>query len=366
MTLRCGELDANDNKRLKGKRSQEQDRDLAGHPGFGSAATGLLLFMATLAPGLLSPTSLAAQGTPYTYACPTGRAIVGLDGWQGWWMDGVRAVCDAVSVNTGVVGGARSVTRVAGRATGTRREARCPAGHVLTGFTGNRGDYVMTIHSIHCSRVQAGGMAASSGSWIDAFPKKSGGNFLANDCSTGQVATRIEGRADVYLDRFTVGCAYLPGASQPTASSGSTTSGPLQTRTTTTTTSRTAAMTPARVVLSSPSSGATIRGYSSSDPCAQLDVIPPLRWQTATGAASYVLEFRNVTRNAVRRFTSTDTAVSPRLMLMAGNNYSWRVQGVNALGNPGPFSNANGISATAGTSTGATSCVRGTAAYPLF
>lgn len=326
----------------------------------------LPLVAAGLAMVPVSPSTLAAQGTSYTYACPSGRAIVGLDGWQGWWMDGVRAVCDAVAINTGSVGGARSVTAVAGRANGTRREARCPAGHVLTGFTGNRGDYVMTIHSIRCSRVQPGGMAASSGTWIDAFPKKAGGNFLAHDCTSGQVATQIQGRAGNYLDRFTTGCAYLPGASQPTATSGSTTSGPLQTRTTTTTTSRTAAMTPARVVLSSPSSGTTIRGYSSSDPCAQLDVIPPLRWQAATGAANYVLEFRNVTRNALRRFTSTDTAISPRLMLMAGNNYSWRVQGVNALGNPGPWSDARGISATAGTPSGATSCVQSATAYPLF
>lgn len=326
---------------------------------------GLLFLAAGLASGLLSPTSLAAQGTSYTRACPSGRAVVGLDGWQGWWLDGVRAVCDAVSVSTGAVGGARSVTSVAGRANGTRREARCPAGHVLTGFTGNQGDYVLTIHSIHCSRVQAGGMAASSGTWVDAFPRKSGGNFLARDCTSGQVATQIQGRAGTYLDRFTIGCAHLPGASQPTASSGSTTSGPLPTRISTTT-DRTAVMTPATVVLSSPSDGTSIRGYSSSAPCADLDVIPTLRWQAATGAASYVLEFRNVTRNAVRRFTSTNTAMSPRLMLLGGNNYSWRVQGVNAIGNPGAFSDARRISATAGTSTGDTSCVLGTAAYPQF
>jgi hypothetical protein len=125
-------------------------------------------------------------------------------------------------------------------------------------------------------------------------------------------------------------------------------------------------MTPRRVVLSAPSDGTTIKGYSASDPCAHLDVIPPLRWQAATGAATYVLEFRNVTRNEVQRYTPIDTVKSLRLMLRAGNTYSWRVQGVNALGNPGSWSDARRILASAAPPSGAESCVVSSGAFELF
>src|SRR5690606_12452010 len=92
--------------------------------------------------------------------------------WQGWWMDGVRAVCSPVNVTTGQISTSTSRTAVAGTAKGTTIPPRCPPGTVLTGYTGSKGTYVNTIHSLRCSPVEAGGMASATGVWVNGFPQK--------------------------------------------------------------------------------------------------------------------------------------------------------------------------------------------------
>lgn len=321
-----------------------------------------------LAASALAPSPVSAQGSPYTKSCPSGSALVGLDGWQGWWMDGVRAVCQPVNVTTGAVSGTRWSSSVAGTAKGSTLQARCPAGHVLTGFTGSRGNYVTTIHSIRCSPIGAGGMAESNGVWVNAFPKKSSsGTFLANDCSGGRVATGINGRAATYVDYFNIGCALLPGATEQVATQASTTTTTTRFRTTMTLADRSAMARPGTVTLVSPAGGTQIRGHQASDPCAKVDVLPPFRWQAATNAARYELELRNVTRSRTRTFRNTGTSqYSTRLMLIAGDSYSWRVRAVNGIGVAGSWSAARGIQAVAGAASGGTACVVGPGAYPTF
>jgi hypothetical protein len=315
---------------------------------------------------LALPRAAEAQGQSFRYPCSSGAAVVGLDGWQGWWMDGLRAICAPIDVVSGQVAGGRAATPVAGRVNGSTLQPRCPNGTVLTGYTGSRGTYVNYVHEIRCSRITPGGMA-ETGTFVSAFPRLANatGNFMARDCTGGRVVTAITGQAATYLDNFDVECNLLPGATAQTQTTTSTNT--LERPSTTELAPRTAIMTPAAVTLVSPQSGVRMRGYDANDPCATMDVIPPLRWQAVTGAERYVVELRNTTRNTVRRFNATTTQQnSTQLRLMAGNGYSWRVQGVNALGNAGAWSAANTIIVVAPTPSGGGTCTVSPTAYPIF
>ncbi len=316
-----------------------------------------VLSLLLLLPG---PAPVAAQGSPFTYRCPSGSALVGLDGWHGWWMDGIRGVCAPVTVTSGTIGTTRSYTSVAGTVKGTTLRPRCPSGTVLTGFTGTSGTYVLTIYSIRCSAVLSGGYSATSGTFYNAFPRtSSSGYYLAGDCNSGTVATAINGRAGIYLDYFAVRCELLPGATAPSVARSTGGLRPVGG-----TVDPTA--TPATVALRAPSGGLLIHGYQPDNPCADVDLFPAFDWDPAANAASYQLEVRNTTANRTRTVSTTASAGGlSGVMPIAGNGYSWRVRGVNG-GLVGPWSGSRGFTAVAATATRTGTCyISGAGAQPF-
>ncbi len=327
----------------------------------------LLPLSAVLAALVLGPIPAAAQGEAYDFGCPPGHALVGLTGWQDWWMDGVRGVRQ-IDLGAGRVTTTRRNTPVAGSVKGTARTHLCPSGTVMTGFTGSRAAYVLTVHSLRCTPLQPGGAAESGGSFVNAFPKKSAppgqnGYFLANDCSGGQVALRIRGREGLYVDYFNITCGYLPGA-QPTATASTTPTGTVTapiSRTTVTTVTRPVA--PAAPSLVSPANGHQVVGRPPEPGCYDgVQGFPEFRWNAVEHGARYVVEIENVTQNRRTRRASTTTRASmnigtARYIPAAGSSYRWRVRAVNAIGMEGPWSGYRSFSASTAQRTSGTCTV---------
>lgn len=78
-----------------------------------------------IAAAVLSMLPVLAQAAPpprYEFNCPVaGQVMVGIEGWQGWWMDGIRTICANVDVTSGAIGGNVRMTPVAGTQKGTIR-----------------------------------------------------------------------------------------------------------------------------------------------------------------------------------------------------------------------------------------------------
>jgi hypothetical protein len=189
------------------------------------AALGKILSLAAV----LSMLPVFAQAAPprFAFNCPApGQVMVGIQGWQGWWMDGVRAVCANVNVTSGAVGGNLGTTPVAGTEKGTMRTFRCPHGQAMVGFSGGRRTYVDQIETISCRAVAAGGLTHGPTMTINAFPTKrmpqppqSGHQalqgYIGRVCGEGQAVVGIDGNAGTFLDTFAMTCSYLPGATLP-------------------------------------------------------------------------------------------------------------------------------------------------------
>jgi hypothetical protein len=304
----------------------------------------------------------AAQDPIYNFKCASGSALVGLRAWQrDAYIDRLAGLCAAVNVGAGTVSASRVATGIAGAGGGwgsatSSGDRVCPADRVLTRFAGSRTStqtrdfftgatvedaHVLTIHALYCNDVLPGGMAAASGSWVTAFPQKSGGNAITTTCLDGRVASGINGRAREDVSAFSVSCDLLPGASTPVATA------PPPSPPVITIGTPGKYPTPGGVSLAAPGDGVHIKGYQPGI-CAAVDPIPQFSWQAAAYATGYRLELTNDTEGRTRVYTATTTYRSILyLVLRAGNSYHWRVQGINASGLPGPWSGTRGIVADA-------------------
>lgn len=301
-----------------------------------AAAAGMLLLSA------LAPTTAQAQGELYGFRCPSGYALVGLKGWQGWWMDRIQGKCARVNVDAGTVSSTdirwTGIAGTSGLFPPPAVTKQCPSGTVITRFAGARTDVVLTIHSIMCADIAPGGAAAASGTWVTAFPKKDGGNLITTMCLDGRTGSGINGRAATSVHQFAIYCDFLPGVTQTVAAQPPPTAPAAPT-----------GVAPGGVGLVAPANVTTIRGYQPGV-CAEVDRIPRFDWTVANGAASYELELSNATAGTRRGYTATvNSRWITGLLLRAGNQYTWRVRGIGAGGMPGAWSGQRSILAIAGT-----------------
>lgn len=170
----------------------------------------------------------AIPGEAATYACPSGSVMIGIQGRQGQWMDGVKGVCAKLATDGGVDRTSTTSTTYVGGTGGTSGTYYCAPGYVVAGFAGSQGTYVNSIHSLTCApwsaATRTGGNNVTARS---AFAQK-GGTFLSELCTYGRVSTGIEGSAKTvkegiwpfqvtktYLATFGVSCNYAPGATIP-------------------------------------------------------------------------------------------------------------------------------------------------------
>lgn len=305
-----------------------------------------LLALAAAMALALAPRAAVAQGTAFDFECDPGFALVGLEGWQGAWMDGIRGLCSAVNLQTGAVSSIVRRTSVAGTVKSGTRTYRCPANMVMTGFGSSQANYVLSIHSISCREVKPGGMADTRITFRDAFPHRESnlvtgrGRSVMDECSGGTMATHVRGREGTYLDSFGIYCFRLPGATEQVATNTSSPSSPPRITRPGTITRPVA---PARVTLVAPANGYGLVGRPPQTGCYTGIVgFPSFRWNAVDHATRYEMELRNVTQNKVKKFGSTTTSVIvtryTRYTPAAGNTYTWRVRGVNAIGMEGPWS----------------------------
>ncbi len=174
---------------------------------------------------VMSAGSSPQPAADYTISCSSDRALIGIRGWQGWWMDGIQGICARIDGNGSLISGDIILTSRAG-GTGIggskRSDHACPSGYVLTGWKGTRGSYVNTIHTLVCKRFDAGTRSATgSATERNAFEQKPG-TAVSGACTDSKYGTAFAGAAGIYLDSATLVCGIpaLPtggsGAKRPT------------------------------------------------------------------------------------------------------------------------------------------------------
>jgi hypothetical protein len=290
--------------------------------------------------------SVMAQGTAFTLSCNNDEVLAGIQGRQGWWMDGIAARCRKINTNGDLASSVRTTAYRGGNG-GTQRTFDCTRNEVMVGYSASAGDngYVLHVHEIICapwnSTTRTAGSPTRS---LKAFDKKSGsGRFIAGSCFQGQVGSGLRGRAGVYLDRLSgIDCRYAPGAVQPTP--------PSTPRPTT----------PPPTITSAPVPIGPSGSYNVSL-CAE-PPNPQFSWQAVPHATSYIVEYRNDTLNRVTTSNAMGTKTNPP-RFREGHQYRWRVRASNSQGQ-GPWSSYLSFTGVKGpTSNGP--CVILTQ-YPLF
>jgi hypothetical protein len=293
-----------------------------------AGAVGLLLSL------MLWSAEAEAQGTEYSLPCGANRALVGIRGRQGWWMDGIQGRCRTINAD-GTLGGTVSSTSYRGGSGGTLRTFQCSPAEVMVGYSGSLGSngYVLHVHEVICAPWQPSTRTAGTPTrTISAFPKKSGsGQWIAGSCFQGKIATSLRVRAGQYLDRLLdMSCNYAAGATLPT---------PPATR----------PPPPPPQIAAAPALIGPSGNYNVAL-CPQ-PANPRFSWQKVSGATSYIVEYNNLSRNQTITQKVSYSSTSPPATFRKGDQYSWRVRGNNSTG-PGPWSNYLNFAAVEGASSG--------------
>lgn len=277
-----------------------------------AAALGLLLWPSD---------SATAQGTAFTLSCNNDEVMAGIQGRQGWWMDGIAARCRKVNTN-GELASAVRTTAYRGGTGGTLRTFDCTRHEVMVGYTAALGDngYISSVREIVCApwnpATRTAGVPVRP---LGAFEAKGGGKFVAGSCFQGKVGSGLRGRAGLYLDRLTdIDCRDFPGAVPPTPRAPKPATPP---------------PTPPKITTAPVPIGPS--GSYNVSLCA-MPPNPQFSWKAVSAAAAYILEYRNDTRNLTTTRTVHGTKSNPP-PFREGHNYRWRVRATNSQGD-GPWS----------------------------
>lgn len=158
--------------------------------------------------------SLAAGGTggsPFTLNCPDGKALVGIQGRAGSYIDSIRGVCRGFDelgnadapVTTGTTGGTGGSSSF---------DLRCPSGEAMVGVKG-RADWWVDRVQIECAVVNTNGHGAGPITTDPFTAGGTGGNAFHTECpsptndpGTHNVMIGLGGRAEQWLDALTIRC----------------------------------------------------------------------------------------------------------------------------------------------------------------
>lgn len=168
----------------------------------------------------LTGSSAPAPAADYTISCSSDRALIGIRGWQGWWMDGIQGICAKIDGSGALISSdINRTTRAGGTGIGGSKQSdhACPTGYVLTGWKGTRGSYINTIHTLVCKRFDRSTRSATgSATERTAFERKSG-TAVSGSCPDSKYGTAFAGAAGIYLDSATLVCGTpaLPRGGSP-------------------------------------------------------------------------------------------------------------------------------------------------------
>ncbi len=142
--------------------------------------------------------------------CPTGSVAVGVFARTGNYMDSIGVVC-APLLPSGVISGAGTfANRVSDAGGNIDHISMCPLGRALRGLVGHTGAYVDEIKG-QCSFPQdiALQVLPLDTAISSAITAESGGNPASVECGSGQAMVGLRARSGAYLDHLNIICAAI-------------------------------------------------------------------------------------------------------------------------------------------------------------
>ncbi|MEY4578555.1 MAG: hypothetical protein RL701_3258, partial [Pseudomonadota bacterium] len=135
---------------------------------------------AVQAQALLQPHITGPAGGPggdtYTRGCPTNMVLIGLRGRSGWWLDSVGVVCSQYDASGQRVGAAYAtdLNELAGGDGGTYFSRICTGNRAVTGITGKAGDYLDHLE-VECRNIGVQGTASTPAVTMSPIGTSTGG-----------------------------------------------------------------------------------------------------------------------------------------------------------------------------------------------
>lgn len=148
-------------------------------------------------------------GAPDIGLCHDEAILTGVTLHVDRWARGITGACNAlVSHGTSVEIGAaiRSTPRI-GHSGSVDATATCPAGMVVTGFSGRSGDRIDAVQ-LRCSRLNSNG-TVGAGSATAIVGGGGGGDFSEKSCAAPAMAVGLSGRAGADLDYLALECSTV-------------------------------------------------------------------------------------------------------------------------------------------------------------
>ncbi|MGE0680904.1 MAG: hypothetical protein AB7P69_08380 [Candidatus Binatia bacterium] len=194
------------------------------------SASGKRWFVSLAFLGVLFPLTADAKLSYSSYAggnggtkafslfCKEGRALIGIKGRSGWYVDRLEGVCtrfDEILASSSV-----QTTGATGGTGGTSSyEFRCPSGHVVTGLLGKSAGWIDKV-GIKCGRLTSEGLIESGSVTNDFFAAGgTGGSSFNITCPSNKPALGLQGKSGWYVDKVRLACDK-PALTPITAQSG--------------------------------------------------------------------------------------------------------------------------------------------------
>jgi hypothetical protein len=103
-----------------------------------------------------TPVAGGTEGSSYTLSCGSNRALVGIRGYAGRYIDGAFGVCAQINYDgswQGSVSDTLGPGGYAGSSGGSSFNLTCPSGYAVTGIKGKAGFYIDQLR-VRCGRRQ--------------------------------------------------------------------------------------------------------------------------------------------------------------------------------------------------------------------
>jgi hypothetical protein len=163
----------------------------------------------------LTNTVGGSGGSPYDLTCGHERALVGVAGGAGWYVDRVQLLCVKIA-HHGAWVGSPAVVGSAGGSGGAAYSLRCAANSAVSKVEVRHGALVDRI-TVHCRRLGSGGQLTGTATSIGSAGG-SGGTALVNlECGNNRPAKGVRGRSNTAIDALGLRC-NLPVTHQLTLS----------------------------------------------------------------------------------------------------------------------------------------------------
>jgi hypothetical protein len=149
----------------------------------------------------------SSGGTAYELSCGSGRALVGIKGKAGSFIDKVQGVCAQINYD-GSWQGSTSVTGSAGGSEGTDYNLTCPSGYAISGIKGKAASYIDQLYVL-CQALTSNGKINTYKSQIWKGPAGSTGGYSFGPliCTDNSIPARmIKGKAGIWVDSIGLGC----------------------------------------------------------------------------------------------------------------------------------------------------------------